>query len=364
MDQSPAEFSETYPEARQKFLEAAQRAGGVVTSYRHDQKTGPSGEPLHFDVARLGPQDATRVLVVGCGTHGIEGYAGSALQTHWMAERGTRALPADVGVLLFHAHNPWGFAHALRFTEENVDLNRNFVDFTKPLPPNPGYSQVHEIIAFDEWSEARIATTFAELASFREQVGEQRFSDAFNRGQYSHADGIFYGGVRAQWSNRAFRHAVLDHLPGVQTATLIDLHTGIGPADGHVFLCFHPAGSAAHDRVRRWWGERAVNRDGVTHKAVAKYQGLLVDAFVEMQPGVDATAVVVEFGTLERDQMQRASIAANWLWLHRDAPARLRSALMQDIRNAFYPGNPMWRQGVLAQGKKIMDQAVAGMVAE
>ena len=40
-----------------------------------------------------------------------------------------------------------GFAHALWFTEENVDLNRNFVDFSQPLPQNPRYAEVHALIA-------------------------------------------------------------------------------------------------------------------------------------------------------------------------------------------------------------------------
>ena len=53
--------------------------------------------------------------------------------------------------ILTHAHNPWGFANALRCTEENVDLNRNFIDFEKPLPSNPNYPLVHEAIARTRW---------------------------------------------------------------------------------------------------------------------------------------------------------------------------------------------------------------------
>lgn len=84
-------------------------------------------------------------------------------------------------------------------------------------------------------------------------------------------------------------------------------------------------------------GERAVNRDGVTHKAVARYQGLLVDAFVAMLPEAETTAVVVEFGTLPRPRMQRASMAARWLWEHQDADGALRAMLMRDIRGRSTP---------------------------
>jgi hypothetical protein len=358
-------FSESYAQARDTFVAAATAAGAVLTRYVHPTEVGPAGETLSLDVARLGPADASRVLAVGCGTHGIEGYSGSAAQAHWlhgMAQAGRR-LPDDVAVLFFHAHNPWGFAHALRFTEENVDLNRNFVDFTQPLPANPSYADVHAIIDQPDWDEAQVAQLFERLSAQREIWGEQRYSDAFNGGQYTHADGIFYGGARAQWSNTAFRQAVREHLPQARAAAFIDLHTGIGPERGHVFLCFHPPGSPAHARARDWWGARAVNREGVTHKAVANYQGLLVDAFVDMLPQAETTAVVVEFGTLPRPRMQRASMAARWLWARRGTvvDGALRASLMHDIREAFYPSAPDWRAGVLVQSQDIIDRAVAGI---
>lgn len=357
-------FSESYTEARDKFMQAAGRAGAAMTSYPHEHQTGPQGEPLYLDVAHLGPRNARRLLVVGCGTHGIEGYSGSAAQTHWMSMHVKDSLPEDVGVIFFHAHNPWGFAHALRFTEENVDLNRNFVDFDMPLPANAAYQHVHHVLDQPEWNDATVESIFEALTGLRGSLGEQGFSDAFNGGQYSHGDGIFYGGIRPQWSNVVFRRAVQDHLSGAESAALVDLHTGIGPPRGHVFLCFHPAGGEAYERARRWWGERAVNREGVTHKAVANYKGLLVDAFVEMLPALRTTAVVVEFGTHPRERMQRASMAARWLWSHREADAQLREHIMGEIREAFYPSDPSWRDGVLTQSRQIIDSGVAGLAAD
>lgn len=354
-------FSESYADARAVFLRAAEAAGARIASYEHESQRGPEGERLYLDAAMVGPVRASRVLVVGCGTHGIEGYSGSAAQTHWLRGQAARTLPPDVAVLLLHAHNPWGFAHALRFTEENVDLNRNFVDFGAPLPANPDYARVHELIARPQWDDAEVDAIFERLSALRAAIGEQAYSDAFNGGQYTHPDGIFYGGVREQWSNGAFRRAVREHLQHARAAAIIDLHTGIGPERGHVFLCFHPEGSAAYERARAWWGERAVNREGVTHKAVAKYQGLLVDAFVAMLPQAETTAVVVEFGTLPRPLMQRASMAARWLWASKTEDAGLRRRLMREVREAFYPSAPDWRAGVLRQSEDIIGRAVAGL---
>ena len=112
---------------------------------------------------------------------------------------------------------------------------------------------------------------FAKLDAFRKRVGEKAFSDAFNGGQYSRQDGIFYGGMRPQWSNSAFRAAVETHLERARKVCYMDLHTGIGPWCEHIYLCFHSEGSAARERARSWWGERAVNLQGVTHKQLATY---------------------------------------------------------------------------------------------
>src|SRR6185436_17288677 len=110
-------FSDSYAEAREKFVEAARRAGAKLTSYKHPDERGPAGEALNLDVSVLGPGNASRVFVVGSGTHGIEGYSGSAAQLAWLRSR--PRLPKDTAVVFFHAQNPWGFAHKTRVTEEN-----------------------------------------------------------------------------------------------------------------------------------------------------------------------------------------------------------------------------------------------------
>jgi len=73
-------FSSSYADARAKFLEVA---GPQVKSYLHPDQKGPAGEDLCLDVAVLGSPEASRVFAVGCGTHGIEGFAGSAALTRF-----------------------------------------------------------------------------------------------------------------------------------------------------------------------------------------------------------------------------------------------------------------------------------------
>ena len=145
-------FSATYPEARTKFIAAALRAGGTLETISHPER-GPDGGSLSTDVAWFGPRDAECVLVTVSATHGVEGFAGSGAQVDWLERGEAGRLPPGVAALVIHAINPYGFAWLRRVTHENVDLNRNWVDFGQPLPENRGYDELVEAICPEEWSE-------------------------------------------------------------------------------------------------------------------------------------------------------------------------------------------------------------------
>ena len=65
--------------------------------------------------------------------------------TGWLRE-GKAHVPGLRQVFV-HALNPYGFAWDRRVTEDNVDLNRNFVDRTAPPPDNAHYALLAEAIA-------------------------------------------------------------------------------------------------------------------------------------------------------------------------------------------------------------------------
>jgi hypothetical protein len=130
-----AAFSASYATARAKFLEAAGAAGMTLRSYEHPLK-GRDGETLAMDVALDGSPDAEKLFIVSSACHGVEGYCGSGVQVYAAhdAEWRAKARSGGVAVLYIHALNPHGFSHARRTTHENVDLNRNFHDYSQPCP--------------------------------------------------------------------------------------------------------------------------------------------------------------------------------------------------------------------------------------
>ena len=162
-------FAADYGEARDKFLAAARVAGAVT--YRYDNPVkGPRSETLSTDVARLGRDDASRVVVTISATHGVEGYCGSGFQVDWLASVGSAGLPKDTAAIFVHAINPYGFAWTRRVTEEGNDLNRNYVDHGKPYPVNEGYLEVADFLVPSDLGPTTIEAADTKLAAYRKKV--------------------------------------------------------------------------------------------------------------------------------------------------------------------------------------------------
>ena len=220
-------FSDTYHEARTKFLTAAKAAGGNLEYYRHPF-LGADSEELYIDVATFNLSGARSVLVLGSGTHGVEGFAGSAIQVGLLAEGIAKNLPSDVGLLFYHALNPYGFSHLRRFNEDNIDLNRNFIDHDKPYPANEGYDELAWLIEPDSlssWQDIKAKLVFA---WYRLTKGKLWLQKAISQGQYNHPEGLFFGGNKEAWSNNTLQRVVERHLIAASKVVLIDVHTGLG----------------------------------------------------------------------------------------------------------------------------------------
>jgi hypothetical protein len=158
MTNAPSFFSLDYYAARERFLSAATQGGARITSVEHPTAKGPSGRALFMDRAVLGPEGARMVLVVMSATHGPEGYCGSGVQTGLFETRLAQEWATQgLKVVMIHAHNPYGFAWDTRFNEDNIDLNRNYVlDWSAPLPENPGYDVLKDAAAPVDRSQASL----------------------------------------------------------------------------------------------------------------------------------------------------------------------------------------------------------------
>ena len=78
----------------------------------------------------------------------------------------------DVPILALTANVfiPYGFAWTRRVTEEGNDLNRNYVDHSKPYPVNEGYLEIADYLVPPDLSEAGMKAADAHLAAYRKKV--------------------------------------------------------------------------------------------------------------------------------------------------------------------------------------------------
>ena len=354
-------FSTSFHEARTKFREAAASAGADLWSHAHPE-TGPDGGDLSTDCAWIGPKDAPSVLVLVSGTHGVEGFCGSGAQVDWLRRREFALLGPDTAVMLVHAINPYGFAWKRRVTHENVDMNRNFVDFSGPLPENPGYAGLADAVKPQDWSEETQAATRKVILDYARTNGFPALAQVISGGQYTHPDGLFYGGSAPTWSRTTLEAVFTEHLAHATDVGIVDYHTGLGP-DGYAEpIITNTAGSPEHRRAVLWHGMAA--KCVATGESVsAQIEGDWLCAAPAMIPDARVTGISLEYGTVDSNQVLDALRADNWLHAHGDPLGPQAGPIKAQILAAFYTDTDVWRGMVLGQSLMTVRQTINGLAA-
>ncbi|MET3439989.1 hypothetical protein ABIC94_000734 [Variovorax paradoxus] len=355
-------FSPRYAQARQKFLQACVSAGLTVEPHAHPAK-GQGGEELSMDVALDGNANAERLLIVSSACHGAEGHCGSGVQVFALhdAEWREKAKAQGVAVLYVHALNPHGFSYGRRVTHENVDLNRNFVDFSQPLPVNEAYAKLHPLLLPDSWPPT--PENQAAVEKWIDKHGAAAFQAAVTGGQYQFDDGLFFGGKAPTWSNRTLRNVLRRHAGSARRLAWIDLHTGLGPNGIGERIFAGRDDKAAYARANAWWGAPAAPVTSIYDgsSTSAPLRGLICEAVYQECPQAEYTGIALEYGTLPMLEVLGALRADHWLHKHPEAPADLADGIRTQMRDAFYTDTDAWRGQVVSQARQAMFQAVDGL---
>jgi hypothetical protein len=270
----------------------------------------------------------------------------------------TAARAAGVAVLYVHALNPWGFSWWRRTTHENVDLNRNWHDFSKPLPHNAAYEEMAHALLPATWPPA--AENEAVLAAFAERHGARALQEAITGGQYQFDQGLFFGGRNPTWSQQTLRHVLEEHGTRCSRLAWIDIHTGLGPS-GHAELIFAGRDDAsAVARARAWWGADVTSiYDGSS--ASALLSGLIFNAAYQECPQAEYTGIAFEVGTVPMQEVIGALRQDQWFENQPSAPAADRAAARRRMRDTFYTDTAQWKHQVVDQGLDVAGAALRGL---
>ena len=354
-------FPKDYKSGRTAFLAAAGKAGARIATYDAGS-VGPDGGPLYTDVALLGSDDAPNVFLCNTATHGVEGFCGSGILTGFLDSGEASELPENVRLVFIHALNCHGFSWVRRVTEENVDLNRNFIDHGQPHPENAEYTKLHPVILPDDWEDQTVATSRETLERYATDHSLYKLQSVLTGGQYDHPDGIFFGGNKPTGARRRFFEIVEDHVAGAGHVLFLDWHTGLGAYGAGELLGRTRPGSPHGDRVSKWF----VN--GVS--APAEGQSLSAPLSGTIGSGLrrrladtktDITSLTVEFGTYSVREVLMALVADNWLHAKGDVDSDLGRAIKAQVRKALYPDEDDWKELVWVRGRQILQRGMNGL---
>ena len=353
---APEFFASNYSSARKKFRAASRSSGARLEQIQHPN-LGPDGQELFTDIALLGDADAKIFLVLVSGTHGVEGFAGSAIQVGILESGIQQDLPAGTALLMIHAINPYGMAHLRRFNEHNVDVNRNFLDHESPPPNNRAYRELAGYIAPESMSLPSEIAALARLVWFRLTAGKAATKVAISGGQYTHPMGLFFGGRSETWSNNTFTSYVTRYLHGAKEVVAIDIHTALGPFGTAQLLPNIDPESEEHRYAKAIWDQSLFSEIAPGKTANSYLSATVKSAMERLLPETRVTSVTLEFGTYPSWDVFMALRAENWLHNYGGDSHPQSEAIKTCLLRTYYPDSAKWKLSVWDGGRDVVEQA-------
>lgn len=365
-----AYFQESYDQSRAGFILAAQKA----------QQTRPDMTLGGLPVKSLADSDLTinychiparkthsRLLILTSAVHGVEGYVGSAVQQMFLNELLDKINTDELGILLIHGVNPYGFKHFRRVSENNIDLNRN-CSLEKDLftSMNEGYANLNSMLNPQGSLKMKsVGNLFFATQAIQKIIthGMPDLRQAILQGQYQFEQGVYFGGRDLDTPIKAVSPLIKEIAGTYDQVFCIDLHTGYGQR-GTMHLFPNPLKDeqkkAAIETIFAGipidWG------DGDDFYTVtgdfATYVGTLL-------PGKDYLTMTFEFGTLDSQTTFGSIVSLHNVILENQgaqfgfASPLDQTQILQRYRESYYPSSESWRSKAISDARKILIQAVS-----
>jgi hypothetical protein len=351
-------FSKSYAESRGKFLQAATSLKLKAESHVLSTFYGAMGEELATDVIHYGRKESKSLLILSSGVHGVEGLCGSgcqiaALQDADLLDRIDRA---RARLLIIHAVNPFGFSHLRRTNENNIDINRNFIDFENP-PVNGGYADLHDLLVPDVWPPSQ--ENIAAIQAYIEIHGERKYQQSVTSGQSTHPDGLFYSGLSATWSQTTLRSIIKKHAATASNIAWMDVHTGLGVFGHCEKINAGPVGS--HENLalsRSIWGKDVLAPWEGSSAATQARGNTMTTAYSEV-PDATTVSIGLEFGTRDLLTVINSLRGASWLYRYpNQGSLEQRQKIQQELLDSFFVDSDEWKGMVWGQCRVALIQAI------
>ena len=325
---------------------------------------GPSDENLTIDIAYIGGEKPSRMLIHTSGVHGVEGFPGSANQVR-MLERfsaGELQIPDDTGLVVAHSINPHGFAWLRRVNENNADLNRNFLPPGEPYVGEP--ERYHEL---DNFLNPRSYKSTFDMFTLRAagvilKMGFNVAKQTIAEGQFERPKSMSYGGHQMYEGPKLWLEYLTGVLPGVKRAVWLDFHTGLGPFGVDSLLVSNELGEEAFTSLTARYGSRIQPLDpdaGVAYRI----RGGMLEGLSARFTDIDWTLITQEFGTYKPVKVIKTLRAENRMtqWSNIGKREKLHSKERLRLVEIFSPKSDKWRGMIMDRGQALIDDALADL---
>jgi hypothetical protein len=361
-------YSDTYEEARAKFLEATADAD---TRF-HDTVV----DGLTVDTAIYRAEEPRDTLLIVSGTHGIEGFSGSAVQL-MVLDRFRERLSPTTTLVLIHALNPYGFAHQTRVNHHRVDLNRTFLDTpeafrTGDADLDAAFDTLYPILTpkrprqnhrIESW---RFYRAIAPVVLRAKRTGTYpQIKNAIAGGQYRYPDSLFYGGGDTPGGEpevAIFRRILETVSIDKKRLFVMDCHTGLGKRGEAVYFSANPSHSEPFANLRTIEPTfTSIVADEAQSDEIYEAKGTLVQYALKHSRAETTYSFGLDLGTIPNIPMLSRLIAENQVHHFPETPEAIRRQVRRDFREAFYPSNRVWREKALSLYTTFLDALIEKM---
>jgi hypothetical protein len=332
-------FAPDYFTARTRFRSAVLARGGQLESILLDAKC-PAGNDLTIDIGWFGSPAPKRAFIHSSGLHGVEGFAGSAIQLQWLEEGIPEPAP-DCAIALVHVLNPFGMAWLRRVNENNVDLNRNFLGADAEFSGAPdNYAALDSFLNPVSAPSSALSSWLTDLFPLRAagkilHYGMPALRRAIASGQYDFPRGLFFGGKRHEQGPRRFQLYISGRFSDSSRLVAIDVHTGLG----------------------RFGEDRLLVGDAkeIGYRPSGAQEGM----YFRMFPAAQVHFAVQEFGTRHPLAVLAALRAENRSHHYGINGAPEIHRAKRRLLEVFCPSDKRWREQVLKRGREVIGQALS-----
>jgi hypothetical protein len=349
---SESHFSPTYAEARRRFKDAAEAAGATIRSYHVDVECE---EELAIDVATLGADNAPTVIT-SSGVHGVEGFFGSAVQHALLGLLSQSRAEPNIRHVLIHGINPFGFSRLRRVNEDNVDLNRNFLENAGDYKGAPdGYTGLNEFLN-PESSPPRFEPFKLKAIWKSWRYGMQALKQSVAGGQYEYPRGLFFGGKGQCKATRIVCENCDTWIGSSEKIVHIDFHSGLGPFGTYKLLLAEGEESQSYSWYTNAFGTDCVELRDAPEGTAYTVSGLLGEWMQNHFESRDYRHVSAEFGTYDVIRVLRAMRAENRAHHYSADTSAIYKSAKAEFLECFCPIDVSWRKQAIESGLKIITQ--------